>query len=84
MKIEIEKLRHTVTNIWNIKQYGTQMPVSAFFLVLKPSQNNTDIVNAEHIQQCKIKFEPPKHKWYIAQYVNGLDMGTPKTIDTTK
>jgi hypothetical protein len=24
----------------------------------------------EYIQQCKIKFEPPKHKWDIAQCAN--------------
>jgi hypothetical protein len=27
---EIEKLRHTVTNIW-IKQYRTKLPLSMFF-----------------------------------------------------
>jgi hypothetical protein len=28
IKTEIEKLGHTVTNIWNIKQYGTKLPFS--------------------------------------------------------
>jgi hypothetical protein len=30
IKTEIEKLGHTVTNIWNIKQYRTKLPFSIF------------------------------------------------------
>jgi hypothetical protein len=30
MKTEIEKLGHTVTNIRNIKQYRTKLPLSIF------------------------------------------------------
>jgi hypothetical protein len=41
-----------------------------FFVDLKPAPNNKDIFNVEFIQQCKIKFEPPKHKKDIAQYAN--------------
>jgi hypothetical protein len=70
IKIEIENLGHTVTNIWNIKQYRTKQPLSMFFVELKPAPNNKDIFNVEYIQQCKIKLEPPKHKRDIAQCVN--------------
>jgi hypothetical protein len=49
IKTEIEKLRHTVTNIWNIKQYRTKLPISMFFVELKPAPNN-DIFNIECIQ----------------------------------
>jgi hypothetical protein len=28
IKTEIQKLGHTVTNIWNIKQYKTKQPLS--------------------------------------------------------
>jgi hypothetical protein len=38
-----------------------------FFAELKPAPNNKDIFNVEYIQQCKIKFELPKHKRDIAQ-----------------
>jgi hypothetical protein len=31
IKIEIENLGHTVTNIWNIKQYRTKLPFSNVF-----------------------------------------------------
>jgi hypothetical protein len=43
MKTEIENLGHTVTNIWNIKQYRTKLPLSTFFVELKPAPNNKDI-----------------------------------------
>jgi hypothetical protein len=64
IKIEIGKLGHTVTNIWIIKQYRTKLAE------LKPASNNKDIFNVEQIQQCKIKFEPLKHKRDIAECAN--------------
>jgi hypothetical protein len=50
IKPEVEKLGHTVTNIWNIKQYRTKLPLSIFFVELKPDPNNEDILNVEYIQ----------------------------------
>jgi hypothetical protein len=41
-----------------------------FFVELQPARNNKDIFNVEYIQQCKIKFEPPRYKRDIAQYAN--------------
>jgi hypothetical protein len=41
-----------------------------FFVELKPVPNNKDIYNIEYLQQCKIKFEPLKHKRDIAQCAN--------------
>jgi hypothetical protein len=41
IKAEIEKLGHTVSNIWNIKQYKTKLPLSVFFVELKPNQPQT-------------------------------------------
>jgi hypothetical protein len=70
IKNEIEKLGNTVTNIWNIKQYRTKLPLSMFFVELKPVPNIKGIFNVEYIQQCKIKFESPKHKRDIAQCAN--------------
>jgi hypothetical protein len=60
IKTEIEKLGYTVTNIWNIKQYGTKLLLSMFSVELKPAPNSGDIFNIEYIQQCK-------DKKYIAQ-----------------
>jgi hypothetical protein len=67
IKIEIEKLGHTVSNIWNIKQNRTKLPLSMSFVELKPASNNKDIYNLEYLQQCKIKFE---HKRDIEQCAN--------------
>jgi hypothetical protein len=36
IKTEIEKLGHTVTNFWTIKQYRTKLSLSVFFVELKP------------------------------------------------
>jgi hypothetical protein len=57
IKTEIEKLGHTVSNIWNIKQYTMKLPLSMFFVQLKSAPNNKDI---HKVEQCKIKFEPPQ------------------------
>jgi hypothetical protein len=38
--IKIEELRHMVTNIWNIKQYRTNLPLPMFFVDPKPAPNN--------------------------------------------
>jgi hypothetical protein len=59
IKTEIEKLGHQVTNIWNMTQYRTKLPLSMFFVDLKPAPNNKDIFQVDHLQQCKITFEPP-------------------------
>jgi hypothetical protein len=50
IKAESEKLGHSVTNIWNIKQYRTKLPLSMFFVELQPAPNIKDIFNVEYIQ----------------------------------
>jgi hypothetical protein len=35
-----------------------------------PAPNNRDIFNVEFLQQCKIRFEPPRHSRDIAQCAN--------------
>jgi hypothetical protein len=62
IKTEIEKLGHQVAKIWNITQYRTKLPLSMFYVELKPAPNNKDIFLVEYLQQCKVKFEPPKQK----------------------
>jgi hypothetical protein len=70
IKIEIQKLEHMVTNVWNIKQYRTNLTLSMFFVDLKPATNNEDIFSVEYIQQRKIKFKPSKHNKDISQCAN--------------
>jgi hypothetical protein len=80
IKVEIEKLGHSVTNIWNIKQNRTKLPLSMFVLELQPAPNNKDIFNVEYIQQCKTKFEPPKET--LPNMQTAKDRGTPKSTAT--
>jgi hypothetical protein len=53
-----------VTAVKTLKCY-----FSVLFVGLKPAPNNKDVFNAEYIQQCKIKFEPPEHKKDIYIYI---------------
>jgi hypothetical protein len=50
IQTEIEKLGHTVTNIFNIKRHSTKLLLSMFFVDLKPALNNKDIFNVEYLQ----------------------------------
>jgi hypothetical protein len=83
-KLKLRNLGHTVTNIWNIKQYRTKLPFSMFFVERKPAPNNKGIYNVEYIQQCKIKFEPPKHKRDIVQCGNCQRYGHTKNYSHLK
>jgi hypothetical protein len=44
IKAEIEKLGHTDSNKCNIKQCRIKLPLSVFFVELKPAPNNKDIL----------------------------------------
>jgi hypothetical protein len=78
IKTEIVKLGHTVTNIWNIIQHRTKLPLSMSFVEMKPAPNNKDIFNAEYIQQCKINLNLPDTKKDIAQCANSQRYGHTK------
>jgi hypothetical protein len=67
LKLKSKKLEHSVSNMWNIKQYKTKLPLSMSFVELKPAPNNKNMYEVEYLQQYKMKFEPPKHKRDIAQ-----------------
>jgi hypothetical protein len=62
-----------------IGNHLTKFPLPMFFLDLKPATNNKDIFNIKYLQQCKVKFEPPKQKGNIAQCAVSA-MATQKTI----
>jgi hypothetical protein len=64
---EIESLRHTQMNIYNIKQGRTNTPLPLFFVDLKPSANNKDIYFIETLHYTKVIFEPPRPKQTILQ-----------------
>jgi hypothetical protein len=54
IKTEIEKLGHTLTDIWNIRQYRTKLHLSMFFCRTETCPNNKYIFNVEYIQQCNM------------------------------
>jgi hypothetical protein len=59
-------------------RFPTKLLLSVFFVQVKHALNNKDISIVEYIQQCKIKFEPPKHKRDIAQCANCKKYGHTK------
>jgi hypothetical protein len=67
IKAEIKKLGHRVFEDMEYQTVRTKLPLSMFFVELKPAPNNEDIYKVEYLQQHKIKFEPPKHKRDVAQ-----------------
>jgi hypothetical protein len=75
IKTESEKLGHMITNIWNIKQYRTKLPLFMFFfLELKPASNNKGILNVDISVQNKIWTTQTQKEYCSVQTVK--DMGT--------
>jgi hypothetical protein len=62
IKSAIEHHGHTVINVYNIKQQRTNIPLSLFFVDLKPNENNKDIYQIETLNYIKVRFEPPRPK----------------------
>jgi hypothetical protein len=81
IRTDIEKQGYMVANtrIWNIEQYRPKLPLTTFFVEIKPATNNKDTFNVEYIQQCKIDFQQPKHKRDIIQCVNCQKYGQTKS-----
>jgi hypothetical protein len=79
MKTEIENLGHTVTSMWNIKQYRTKLPLSMFFVELKPGPNEVIFI-VVYIKQRKKNSNRPKTKGILLNVQTVKDMGTPKNV----
>jgi len=56
-----------VTNVYNIKQTWTNIPLSLFFVDLKQNANNKDIYQIETLNYTKVRFKPPRTKRNIPQ-----------------
>ena len=67
IKSATERHGHTVTNVYIIKQTQTNIPLSLFFVDLKPNTNNKDIYQIETLNYTKERFEPPRTKRNIPQ-----------------
>jgi hypothetical protein len=63
-----EKLGHTITNIWHIKQFRTELSLSIFSVELKPAPNNMDIFEVEYIQQRKKNSNHPNTKGQTSKH----------------
>jgi len=63
IKSEIEKLGHTVVNIFKVKQNQTNIPLPLFFVDLKPNENN----QIWTLNYTKVKSEPSRPKINIPQ-----------------
>jgi hypothetical protein len=60
------------TNIWNMKQYRTKLPLSMFFVELKPAPNK--------YSSAKYNFNCPNTKRVLLNVQTVKNMGTPKII----
>jgi len=67
IKSAIQHHGNTVINVYNIKQQRINMPLSLFFVDLKPNENNKDIYLTEILNCTKVRFEPPRPKRNIPQ-----------------
>jgi hypothetical protein len=64
------------------QEISDQATILHVFVDLKPAPNNKDMFDVEFLQQCKIKFEPLKHKQEIAQCYNCQRYGHTKITAT--
>jgi hypothetical protein len=82
IKAEIDKLGHKVAK-FGISHNTGQTYHSLFFVDLKPAPTNKSIFDVEYLNQCKIKFEPPRHRREIAKCTNCQRYGHKKRLPFT-
>lgn len=76
---EIIKKGHIVTGIHNIKHRTTKMPLSMFYVNLKPQENNKSIYDIQFLQNMKVQVEPPHTKREIVQCLRCQTYGHTKS-----
>jgi hypothetical protein len=80
IKAEIEKLGHTVSNIWNIKQYRTKLPLFMFFVELKPAPKIWTYMKLDIYNSAKSNSNRPSVKGTFHNALIVKDMGTQKLL----
>jgi hypothetical protein len=82
IKMEIEKLRHSVTNIWNIKQYRTKLhsPYSSWNRNLPRITKMYSMSNTYN--NAKYNLNRPDTKEILLNVQTAKDMGTRRTTAT--
>lgn len=78
IKMALNELGHDATNIWNIKQSITKIPLHMFVVELNPKANNKQIYDIKHLLNCRISVEPPKPVRNIPQCANCQQYGHTK------
>lgn len=84
IKSALEKLGHSVTNVWNIKQRVTKKPLPIFIVDLKQNTNNKTIYEVKSLLQCSIIIELPRPKRDIPQCANCQRYGHTKSYCSRK
>lgn len=73
LQTEIETHGHSITNISNIRQAVTKIPLPLFFLEMKVQSNNKEIFKLNKLQNTIVSVEPPRKKRDIPQCMNCQD-----------
>lgn len=80
LKQEIEEKGHSVLRINNICKRGTKIPLSMFFIDLKPNKNNKEVYNIKFLLSTRIKVEAPHKKRETPQCTNCQRFGHTKNF----
>jgi hypothetical protein len=74
----IEKLGHTVTNIYNIKHHLTKLPLPMFFVDLKPATNNKTYLMLNTFIGARLNLSLPNKKEILLNVLAVRVMATQK------
>uniref|UniRef100_A0A6M2DQ16 Putative nucleic-acid-binding protein from transposon x-element n=1 Tax=Xenopsylla cheopis TaxID=163159 RepID=A0A6M2DQ16_XENCH len=80
IKTAIEAYGHEVTNIWNIKNKTTKIPLPLFYIDLKQKSNNKNIYDIKKLLNTIVTFEPAHVKTQISQCTNCQRFGHTKNF----
>jgi hypothetical protein len=67
IKRALNEKGHEVTNVWNVKQRGTNRPLPLHFVDIKPHTNNKEIYQTTTLLNTVVKVEAPHVKRAIPQ-----------------
>jgi hypothetical protein len=62
VRVDIERMGHKITNVWNIRHRVAVNPLSLVFLDIEPAANNSEIYHLEYLQNMRVQIQPPHQK----------------------
>jgi hypothetical protein len=83
IKYEIENLGHIVTNIYNIRQNKTKLPLPMFFVDLKPAQTIRTYFKSNTYSSAKSHLNRPNKKGTLHNVPAVSDTGTERITVTS-